>query len=69
MEVKLGRVPGVVTEWTLREGATVKDLLDIADEKLDPTDALRVNGIDASTSTVLVDGDKLLITMKVKGNK
>ena len=65
--VKLTQVPGATQEFGLDSGATVSDLLRIA-EKEAGNYAIRVNGSSANTDTVLQDGATVLLSKNAVGN-
>ena len=65
--VKVGRLPGRITEIALNGENTVEAA--IAAAELDPTGLeVRVNGQPAEPGTALSDGDMVLLVKKVKGN-
>ena len=65
--VKIGKVPGTVSEFMIENGSTVLDLCTQAD--LNPTGyELRRNGRLAEASEVVQDGDVVMLLKKIKGN-
>ena len=66
--VKIARVPGPVSEVMLNDGATVADALASASMQRGNNEILRVNGAEASDSTVLSDGDRVVLVVGAKGN-
>jgi len=66
--VKVGKMPGRVEEYAVNEGATVAEALELAE--LDSTGyEIKVNGAPANSSTVLREGDNVLLVQIVKGNR
>lgn len=67
MKVRVGKIPGHVSEYELPDGATVADALKKAD--LDPTGyEIRLNTEQQSdTTATMSDGDILLIAKRIKG--
>ena len=66
--VKVGKMPGRVEEYAVNEGATVAEVLELAE--LDSTGyEIKVNGAPANFSTVLREGDNVLLVQLVKGNR
>jgi uncharacterized Zn ribbon protein len=67
--VKVGRVPGRITEINIVDGeTTVEEALEIADMGVESGFSVRLNGEPAEDSDVLEDGDSLTIVKEVKGN-
>lgn len=65
--VKVGKLPGVLSDIALNDGATVETALSTAN--LDATGfEVRVNGESATGSTRIADGDTVLLTRQIKGN-
>lgn len=67
IEVKLGRMGGVVSTYLLEEDSTILDLLEAADIDFSKGDRARVNSEPADTDTVLEDGDIVTLSSKVSG--
>ena len=66
--VRVGRLPGRITEIALNGGRPVADALGAAE--LDPSGyEIRVDGSPADASTQLADGQTVLLVKKIKGNK
>jgi UPF0288 family protein (methanogenesis marker protein 3) len=63
---KVIRVPGAVVEVGLEEGATVQDALDAADVSVAENEAITVNGMAATTATLLPDGARLVVARGAK---
>lgn len=60
--------PGRGIEYTLTDsGNTVSDLLNCAEVTLGESNEIRVNGEVANMSRQLKDGDKVMLTQKIKG--
>ena len=68
LNVRFARVPGTVQELVLNDGATVSDALSQAGTSVQAGEALKVNGSDATLSTALSDGDRVLLVKGAKGN-
>jgi len=65
--VRVGRLPGRITEVALNGDRTVGAAIAVAE--LDPTGyEIRVSGRPADATTVLVEGDIVLLVRPVKGN-
>ena len=67
IEVKLGRMGGVVSTYLLEEESTVFDLLEKADIDFSKGDRVRVNSTPAEGDTILEDGDIVTLSSKVSG--
>lgn len=66
MTVRVGKLPGVLTEVALETGATVKDAVEFAG--VDPTGfQVNVNGEAATDDTTVADGSTILLVKKIKG--
>lgn len=64
--VKIGKVPGSISEVALNDGATADDAARQAG--LDTSGhTVRVNGSEAAGTTRLNDGDRVLYVAQVKG--
>lgn len=68
IDVTLTFVPGRKNEYTLEDGATVGDLLSVAEVSAEGY-LLQVNAADADSSTVLYDGDRVTLAKGAKGNQ
>jgi hypothetical protein len=66
--VKVIRVPGVAVEVGLNDGASVSDALSAANMTLAAGEQLTVNGMEASTDTILADADRVILAKAAKGN-
>ena len=66
--VKVVRVPGLVQDVGLSDGATVADALTAANTQVEANEALKLNGADATSSTALSDGDRIIIGKGATGN-
>jgi hypothetical protein len=66
--VKIIRVPGLAVEVGLNDGATVGDALAAANVTINAGEQLSVNTVEATTSTVLADGDRVILAKAAKGN-
>lgn len=65
--VKTGRLPGRISEIAVEDGASVAEVLAIAE--LDSTGyEVRVNGAPCDLETGIEDGDTVLLVKKIKGN-
>jgi len=66
--VRVGRLPGKITEIALNGGRAVADALTAAE--LDPAGyEVRVNGSPADAGDELEDGDTVLLVKKIKSNQ
>jgi putative ubiquitin-RnfH superfamily antitoxin RatB of RatAB toxin-antitoxin module len=66
--VKVGQMPGTLSEVALSEGATVRDALSQAGLSVGSNE-IRVNGQTATESTTLSNNAIVLLVAKIKGNK
>ena len=75
--IKVGKLPGRIREVTLPEGSNVGQAIEAAeltaavkaeDVGGKVTFDVRVNAEEAESSTVLKDGDTVLLVKKIKGN-
>jgi sulfur carrier protein ThiS len=67
LTVKIGQIPGRITEYALDDGTSVSAALNQAG--LDTTGfGVRLNGqqVENLTSTILKDGDTVILAQKVK---
>ena len=62
--VKVGKLPGTITEIALNGGRTVQDALDAAGIDASGYE-IRVNGAPADTSATLTDGSTVLVLRKI----
>lgn len=72
IHVELLKFPGRIMSFSLEDNSTVRDLIDVATSEspgLDISGEKRVNNRAVNDSTRLYDGDRLVITKKVKGNQ
>ena len=65
--VKLTQVPGATQEFGLENDSTVANLLALAGKDAGNY-AIRVNGSNATTDTVLSDGSTVLLAKNAVGN-
>ena len=65
--VKLTQVPGATQEFSLGDGSTVANLLELASKDA-ANYAIRVNGTPAGTDTVLTEGATVLLSKNAVGN-
>lgn len=68
IEVKVVRVPAVMKDVALEDGATVADALRAADLSVQTGEKIQVNGVDATPSKVLSNGDRVILAKGAKGN-
>lgn len=68
MEVSVGVIPGAITPLALETGSTVAVALDLAGLTAAGYE-IRVNNVVASESTVLNDGDRVLLAKAIVGNQ
>ena len=67
IQVKVGKLPGAVTEIALNGSRTVADALTAAN--LNPAGfQIKVNGGDATLETTLEGGETVFLVKKIKGN-
>jgi uncharacterized Zn ribbon protein len=67
--VKVGRVPGRITEVNIVDGeTTVDEAIEIADLTVESGFSVRLNGESADGDETLSDGDSVTIVKEVKGN-
>ena len=65
--VNVARVPGHMRTIVVQPGATIAEVLTLAD--LDPAGyAIRLSGDEANVDSQVSDGDTVLLTRQVKGN-
>lgn len=69
IEVKVGRIGGVVSLVTLNGDRTVQDALNAAGLNPKDTEITRVNGHNESMSYELDDGDKVTLVKSVAGGR
>jgi len=65
--VRVGKLPGRISEIALNGGRKVKDALDGAELRADGYE-IKVNASPATPETDLKQGDTVLLVRKVKGN-
>jgi sulfur carrier protein ThiS len=65
--VRIGRLPGRISEIALNGDRTVAAALEAAELDSEGYE-LRVNGQTADVETTLQDGDTVLLVKKIKGN-
>lgn len=68
IEVKVMKVPGAVRNVALQDGATVSDALAAAEMSVDSNQTIQVDGSNASGTTTLSDGSRVIIAAGAKGN-
>ncbi len=66
--VKVIRVPGSVSEVGLEAGATISDALSAANVVVESHESMQLNGNVVDGSTVLSDGDRVIVSKAAKGN-
>lgn len=72
MNVELVKFPGRVLQFEVDEGATVSQVIALAAEdypEVDLAGEMRVSNQAVDSNTRLRNGDRLIITKKVKGNQ
>lgn len=67
LTVKVGKVPGRLTEVLLEEGATVNDALEVAGIEETSGYEIRVGTEKATVDTELKDGDVVALVKNIKG--
>lgn len=65
--VKVAKTGGLTHEVCLNGDRTVKDALDTAGVEYSESNRIRVNGEDVDLDTELEDGDRVIVSSKVKG--
>ena len=65
--VRIGTMPGRINEYAVLTGATVEDVLEIADLTAEGYQ-IKVNGEMAALDTPVNDGDLVLLVKQIKGN-
>ena len=68
LTIKIGKLPGRITEVVLEQGATVAQAIEVAEISGLEGFETRVNGAPATLETTLSDGDNVLLVKKIKGN-
>lgn len=67
LTIRIGQLPGRITELALENGSRVTTALEIAD--LNPEGfEIRVNGVPVELNSSLSDGDTVLLVRKIRGN-
>lgn len=66
--VKIGKLPGRVSEYTLDEGSTIGQALLLAEIEQAIGEEIRLNGVMVTPSKSLGDGDVIHLVKQVKGN-
>lgn len=66
--VKVVVVPGMLKEVALEDGTnTVANALEAADVNAEGR-SIQINGVTASTSDAIKDGDRIMVAKSTKGN-
>lgn len=65
--IRVGTMPGRINEYAVSTGATVEDVLEIADLTTEGYQ-IKVNGEMATLDTPINDGDLVLLVKQIKGN-
>ena len=65
--VRAAKMPGRISDYTVETGATVSDVLSVANLNADGFEA-RVNGQTVEMNHQVSDGDTVLLVRKIKGN-
>lgn len=68
IRVSIGRVPGTIKDITAVRGATLQDILLLADIKLDKGEEIRINGQIANPDAPIENGSAILLTRRIRGN-
>lgn len=69
MNVRVARMPGgLIQVYSVPEGSTVQSCFQAAGMSIDPGYDIRVNGDDATPTTVVAEGATVLMVKKIKGN-
>ena len=72
INVQLLKFPGRVMDFNLEEGSTIQDLFNLArseNASVSLDGEIRVRNSEASLNTRIYNGDRVIITKKVKGNQ
>lgn len=67
--IKVGSFPGRISEYAVEFGTTVEQALALAGITTTSDSAVKVNGIEYGMTSIVQDGDVVLVTKKIKGNK
>lgn len=67
--IKVGRFPGRINEFVVETGTTVEQALQLAEIELGTDGEVKVNGIEYTPCSLVKDGDVVLVTKKIKGNR
>lgn len=67
ISVKIGKLPGKISEFGLEDGCTVGEALAIAELDAEGLE-IRVNSALADEETELSNNDTVLLVKKIKGN-
>lgn len=65
--VKVGKVPGILKDVVLEDGATAADALEVAQLSADGFSVTVASEV-VSLDTELDDGDNVVLTKKIEGN-
>lgn len=68
LTIKIVQVPGAVQEVVLENGATVSDALSAANITVGSNECVKVNNEDVAQSTLLENGDRIVVAKGAKGN-
>ena len=68
IEVKVTQVPGSIANVALEDGATVADALTAANMSVQEGFVIKVDGVEATTSTPVRDGSRVILSRGAKGN-
>lgn len=67
--VRAAKMPGRINEYTVEDGATVNDVLAVADLGSTEGFEVRLNGAsDIDPATRVSEGDTIIMVRKIKGN-
>lgn len=69
INVKVIRMPALVRDVELSDGATVADALNAASITVDSGEQMSVNGSSATLTTVLTDQARIVLARGAKGNR
>lgn len=65
--VRAGRMPGIINDLEVGEGATVATVLELAGLNADGFE-VRLDGVETALTTPVREGQTVLLVRKVKGN-
>ena len=67
-EVKVVKMPGVMKDIFVEHGTTVEQVLELADMSSEGH-SIKINGIDSDLNATVEDGDRVVLSKMIKGNR